>query len=183
MQILESTNVDLLSPFPPAEAKRIFGWMHAYKSVVETDQSPKTPEEFADYFNNLLPNLKSFAVIDKFNALGMKHEAPLIGMIAFEPQLPWQGCVHVASTRKAWGSGLFEEGARVAIESLFVDNPNLLTINSVILRCNYPVSAFLRKLGFKVDGVLEGMASRNGEPMDLMVTNLNRRRFLDGLAK
>src|SRR5215204_3569555 len=112
MEIIESQNIDLLTPFPISEAKRVFGWLHAYKSVIETDQSPKTPAEFEAFFTGLIPNLQSYAVIDKHNVLKMNHAAPLVGMVAFEPQSIWNGWLHIASTRKAWGSGLFEEGTR-----------------------------------------------------------------------
>src|SRR4051812_17902980 len=112
MNIIESQNVDLISPFPPNEAKRVFGWMHAYKSVIETDESPKTPEEFTQYFTEFIPNLRSYGVVDKHNKLEMKHEAPLIGMIAFQPSESYRGYIHIASTRRAWGTGLFEEGVR-----------------------------------------------------------------------
>jgi RimJ/RimL family protein N-acetyltransferase len=179
MQIIESDNVDLLSPFPLTEAKRVFGWMHAYKSVIETDESPKTPEQFAEYFSGLIPNLQSYAVIDKHNALEMKHEVPLIGMVAFQPVENWRGYIHIASTRRAWGSGLFEEGVKRAITHLYETNPQLLTINGMFLSKNYPVRGLAKRLGFWIEGFLPDAITQNGVPQELIIVTTNKRRWMN----
>jgi len=176
--ILESTNVDLLTPFPIREAKRVFGWMHAHKSVIETDQSAKSPEEFEAFFTHLIPNLQSFAVIDKHNTLKMNHEAPLIGMIAFEPQSIWNGWLHVASTRKAWGSGLFEEGTRKAIDHIFANNPELRRMSAIVLQNNYPARGLARRLGFVNEGTFEDWVTQKGEPKHVVQYGMTKRRWL-----
>jgi RimJ/RimL family protein N-acetyltransferase len=178
MQVIESTNIDILSPFPIQEAKRVFGWLHAYKSVIETDLSPKSPSEFEEFFTGLIPNLRSYAVIDKFNSLKMNHEAPLIGMIAFEPTTIWNGMLHVASTRRAWGSGLFEEGVRMAISDLFNTHEGLMRVSAQVLANNHPARSLAKRLGFKLEGSFEDWVAQKGEPKAVVQFGMTRKRWV-----
>lgn len=183
MEIISSTNVDLLTPFPIGEAKRVFGWLHAYKSVIETDQSPKTPQEFEAFFTHLIPNLKSYAVIDKNNSLKMNHEAPLIGMIAFEPHTIWNGYLHIASTRKAWGSGLFEEGVKAALTHIFETAPDLNRVSAHILANNYPAKSLAKRLGFVKEGLFEDWVTQKSEPKNIIQFGMTKKRWMaDGLS-
>jgi RimJ/RimL family protein N-acetyltransferase len=179
MEIVESNNIDLISPFPLTEAKRVFGWLHAYRTIVEHDQSPTNPEELAELLGTMIPNVVSYGVIDKNNSLEMPHPAPLIGMIAFEQRSVWNGYFHVASTRKAWGSGLIEEGGKAAISDIFSRFPNLTRVSAEILKHNYPAQSLAKRLGFLKEGVMEDMVTQKGEPKPLVHFGLTRKRWME----
>jgi RimJ/RimL family protein N-acetyltransferase len=177
MEIIESTNIDLISPFPVSEARRVFGWMYAYKSVIETDQSPKSADEYAQYFEGISPYVLSYGVIDKHNTLNIPHEAPLIGMVAFEPSTLWNGYMHVASKRRAWASGLVEEGAKTAIHDIFTKRPDLTRVSAMVLPRNRMAGNLAKRIGFKVDGFFEDYVTQSGTPQPMIHYGLTRKRW------
>ena len=178
MRILESDNIDLIEPFPVREAKRVFGWLHAYKNIIENDLSPKTPEEFETFMINILPNVRSYGVIDKNNTLGFRHEAPLVGMVVFEPQSVWNFFIHIASTRRAWGSGFMDEAINVAIKDLFDTVPSLLRVTGLTLSNNSPVKGLARRLGWHYEGKQHDAVLQDGEPRDLIQLGITRREWV-----
>ena len=180
MNIIEAENVDLIEPFPTSECRRVFSWLHAYKNIVETDLSAKTPEEFAEFLGGMVnsPGIRSFGVIDKFNQVGFKHEAPLVGMIVYEPASPWNAYCHVASTRRAWGKGFIDEAIRTTIGQLFGDTPNLLRISALVLSTNGPVKGLVRRLGARYEGCMKDMVLQGGEPRDLLHFGITRKMWL-----
>lgn len=189
MQIIECPNVDLIEPYPLSEAKRVFGWMHSYSSITETDESPKTIEEYTQFLTEALPAFRSYGVIDKFNALHMDHPVPLIGIIAFQPDgTPWNGYLHVASTRRAWGggreandrrerTGLFDEACQYAFANLFETQPELLRLSAIILERNWAARNLAKRMGFVCEGKFEDMVRQRGEPRSLVHYGLTRRRW------
>ena len=180
MNILESTNIDLIEPFPASECRRVYNWLHAYKNIVETDLSAKSEGDFEEFLRNLIlvPGVRSFGVIDKFNSVGFKHEAPLVGMIIYEPSSIWNYYTHVASTRKAWGKGFIDEGLRTTISALFSDTPTLLRVSAIVLSTNGPVKGLVRRLGAKYEGCMKDMVTQGGEPRDLLHFGITRRTWV-----
>jgi RimJ/RimL family protein N-acetyltransferase len=170
MNILESTNIDLIEPFPVNEGRRVFKWLHAYKNIVETDLSAKTPEDLEAFLTAVVqtPGVHSYGVIDKFNQLGFKHEAPLVGMIIYEPASIWNSYCHVASTRRAWGMGYIDEGIRASLDYLFSNEPQLLRVSALVLATNGPVKGLVRRLGARYEGCMKEMVTQNGQPKDLL---------------
>ena len=178
MRIIESTHIDLIEPFPLREAKRVFGWLHAYKNIVENDLSPKTPESFEEFMINLLPNVRSFGVIDRDNVLGFRHEAPLIGMVVFEPYTIWNSFIHLASTRRAWGSGFMDEAIDRALTDIFETTPTLLRVTGLALANNGPVKGLARRLGWQYEGKQHDAILQDGEPRDLVQFCVTRRAWV-----
>ncbi len=179
MHIISSSNIDLIEPFPLSEAKRAFTWLHCYKNIVETDLSPKTAEEFEAYLNALLPYCRSFGIIDKFNKLNTKHEAPLVGMIVFEPSTVWNCYVHIASPRRAWGSGFMDEGIVTALQEVFNTEPTLTRVSAYVLENNAPVKGLARRLGFRFEGCIRDMAVQNGALRNLLHFGMTKRDWTD----
>jgi|WetSurMetagenome_2_1015567.scaffolds.fasta_scaffold87731_2 RimJ/RimL family protein N-acetyltransferase len=176
MNIISSINVDLIEPFPVSESGRAFKWFHSYKNVTESDLTPKTPEEFDTHLRNLIasPGVRSFGVIDKNNKLNLPHEAPLIGMILFEPSGVWNCYVHIASTRRAWGSGFFEEALTVAFDDMFAQAPDLLRISALVMPANGPVKGLARRMGVRYEGCFRDMILKSGNPMNLLHFGVTR---------
>jgi RimJ/RimL family protein N-acetyltransferase len=177
MNIISTLDVDLIEPFPVQEARRVFGWFHAYKNIVETDISPKTPEEFEAFFKALIPNCRSYGIIDKNHKLSIKHEAPLVGIVVFEPQTVYNFYIHVASTRKAWGSGFIDQALNASIDDVFDLVPSLLRISAYVLANNGPVKGLARRMGFKFEGVHSDMVLKDGVPRDLIHFGMTRREW------
>jgi RimJ/RimL family protein N-acetyltransferase len=126
---------------------------------------------------------KSYGVIDKNNTLNIRHEAPLIGMIAFEPHTVWNGYLHIASSRKAWGSGLFDQGLVLAIDDIFSSIPSLTRISALVLENNYPTRSLAKRMGFLREGRFEDMVTQHGEPRSLLHFGMTRRRWTDGVLQ
>jgi RimJ/RimL family protein N-acetyltransferase len=175
MHIIESSNIDLIEPFPITEAKRAFTWLHCYKNIVESDLSPKSAEEFEQFLGALLPYARSFGVIDKFNKLNTKHEAPLVGMIIFEPSTIWNCFVHIASPRRAWGSGFIDEGITAAVGEIFSTEPSLTRVSAYVLENNAPVKGLARRLGFRFEGCFHDMVTQNNEPRNILLFGMTKK--------
>jgi len=165
MRIVEGSNVDLINPFPLSEVKRLVGWGHCFKSMFLVDGGPSGEQELMEYYKQLLPRCMTFGIIDKANKLGYKHEAPLIGCFIQEPpSTVTNSYVHVTSTRKAWGSGMVDEAAKLALTTIFTDQPALLRVSAAILSTNAPAKAFVKRLGFKQDGQFKNYVIQSGTP-------------------
>jgi RimJ/RimL family protein N-acetyltransferase len=168
MRIIEGTEVDLIAPYPLSEAKRIVGWTHCYRSMVTVDNSPSTDEELTAYTSFTILNNPTWAVVDKANKLGYKHEAPLIGVYYLEPgSTPANTYIHFVSSRKAFGSGLMQEGGTLVISDIFSIFPSLARISAGILHKNAPARYFLKALGFKQDGLFRDFVTQKNIPQKL----------------
>jgi RimJ/RimL family protein N-acetyltransferase len=177
MNILAGTKVDLIDPFPLSEARRAYRWMRCYKNIIESDLSPHTEEEFEDFMASILPRVRSWGVIDRDNVLGIHHEAPLIGFVMFEPNTMWNGYIHIASTRRAWGSGLMDDAVTTAIGHLFTADPQLLRVSAYILPGNSLVQGMAKRLGFAYEGFLRDMVTQGGKPKGVLHFGLTRYRW------
>lgn len=177
MQIIEGRDVDLVSPFPPKEYARIFGWLHCYRTIVQTPNFPKTPEELAERFAGM-KNLQTFGIIDKNNLLGIRHEVPLIGLYTFDQDTIVNGNAHVASTRKAWGSRLVDQAGQVLLNHIFYHNPGLSRVSVTVLSSNAPAKALAKRLGFAYEGCLRDAILLNDIPQNMSLFGLTRRDWI-----
>lgn len=183
MKIYSGTKVDLIESFPANEIKRLIGWLHCYKSIIHSDDSPQTDEELINYFTSYFkqPNVRSWGLIDKNNSINIHHEAPLVGFGAFEyagaPEGARNGYFHCATTRKAWGAGIIDEAYRIAVDTVFTESPSLLRVSSFIINNNYPARKLAQRVGMKIEGVLEDAVLQQGIPKPLTHFGLTRRRW------
>lgn len=177
MRIIEGEYVDLIDPFPKKEVHRVYGWMHCYRTMTESDITPKGPDEFDRYFNALLDVVVSYGVIDKQNLTNSRHEAPLIGLITFEPHTIWNGFVHVASSRKAWGKGLMDEAGKLVLKDLFTNLETLQRLSAWIFKNNIPAQHYVIRAGFRKEGVLRDFIVQDGLPKTIYQYGLTRRDY------
>lgn len=176
MQILQAQNIDLITPFPIAEIKRLVGWLHCYKSVMWADGLPDTDEAMEAYCLQALKEVLSFGVIDKNQSLGYKHEAPMIGVVWFEAGSTPANCyIHFASTRRAWGSGLMNEAASAAIDFIFNNYQAIQRISGCIINANKPAKNYLKRIGFRQDGLFKDFVTQHGKPVSMAHFGLTRR--------
>jgi RimJ/RimL family protein N-acetyltransferase len=157
LQVIECPQVDLISPFPVSEAHRLRGWLYCYKSLIIDDQTSGTEDELESYLSTILasPTMISWGIIDKFNQVNSKHEAPLVGFIGYEPMGAFNGYFHVASNRSCWGKGFVDEAGRAAISAIFSTYPSVLRVSAAMLDRNKPAKALAHRLGFERDGRFE----------------------------
>jgi len=177
MDIIVGTNVDLISPYPHREIKRVYGWIHCYRSIVESDESPKTLEDFEIYMNKYLEVCASFGIIDKNHLTNVKHEAPLVGILIFEPGGLHNGYWHVATSRRAWGTGLVDEAAKLAFQWAFDTYQPLTRLSACIYDKNYPAQNLAKRLGFKREGLIEDMFVLDGQPRNMAHFGLTRKAW------
>lgn len=178
MRIIEGDLVDLISPFPRHELKRVFGWLYCYKSIIETDVFPKTPEEYEQQMLKVIPNVLSYAVIDKTNTTNHKHEAPLVGMFAFEPMSEWNAYIHLASSRSAWKKHLMDEAAELSINDVFKTQP-FLRLSGFILEENKPVRYMAKRMGWTYEALLEDWVCQKDIPKNVIHYGFTRKKWLD----
>lgn len=165
LRLIEGQDVDLIEPFPLAEVRRLVGWTHCFRTTFIPDGVPKDEKSLIEFYSNSLAAARSWGVIDKNNNLGYRHEAPLIGCFILEhPANLSNGYLHITSTRKAWGSGLLAEAAKLVIEAAFATEANLLRLSSMIITSNAPAKQFIKSLGFRQDGQLKDYITQNGVP-------------------
>lgn len=178
MEIISGRDVDLLTPFPAAEYKRVFGWLRCYRTLVETTAFPKTEEEFAERFAKF-KNIQTFGIIDKNNILSIRHEAPLVGIYMFDQDTLLNGNAHVACTRKAWGSRLVDQAGQLLIKHVFDTNPALTRVSVVVLSNNAPAKGLAKRLGFMYEGCLRDAITVNDTPANMSLFGLTRREWTD----
>lgn len=173
-RVIEGERVDLLCPFPEGEIGRVWGWTKNFKNLLETDDSPHGREDFTAHLRATLPEVVSYAIIDKTGAMKRPVPAALAGILVFEPQLPFNGYLHVASARSAYGHMLTDEGAKLACADLFERLPKLSRISALVHERNRPAGALARRCGFKREGVLRDAIVQLGEPKNVIIFGLTR---------
>lgn len=170
MRVIEGTHVDLISPYPISELERAVQWFFQYSSYTGDDNSPRTPDAIRELLTQLLQINTTYGIIDRNNLAKYKHEAPLVGIISFAPQSAWNGYLHIAMGRRAWGIkngvSLAEEGAKLAIEDVWKEYPELLRQSCLLSEKNYPARRLALRCGFKIDGVMQDFFRINGKPTD-----------------
>lgn len=170
MRIIEGENVDLISPYPIQELDRAVQWFFQYSSYTGDDSSPKTPENIRVILQDLVTNTPTYGIIDRNNVTKHNHEAPLVGIINFTPQSAWNGYMHIATSRAAWGRrsgvGLADEAAKLVLADTFSINPQLQRISALITAKNYPARRLAERVGMKIDGVMENFFVVGGKPID-----------------
>lgn len=185
MNIIQGLNIDLIEPFPVSETHRVFGWTHTreghnrYSTVLESDEGPRTLADYEQHMNSLIPLTRSFGVIDK-NHLAVpedRHEAPLIGMIIFEPSGRWNGYFHVASTRRSWGKGLMDEAGVAAIKEIFTSMPDLTRVSAYMAEKNYMARGLAKRVGLQWEGVFRDFLVNNGHPVSCAHYGLTRKSW------
>jgi RimJ/RimL family protein N-acetyltransferase len=187
MNIIECPDVDLIEPFPPQEIPRVWKWMHCKKTLVETDGFPKTQEAFVEIVSQLLPMTRSWGVIDKNNLLKIRHEAPLIGLISFEPVGPWSGRLHAIGPRRAWGYEdpendrgfvrLIDQAAMHAMADTFASYPSLLRVGLEILDTNFAARRWAKRIGMEFEGATADMVLVDGTPATVAQYGITRRKL------
>lgn len=182
LRILQGTNVDLISPFPLSEVKRMYGWLHCYRTVTEGDDTPQGIDARCGQMAQALQGYVSWGVIDKNHLTNIKHEAPLVGFIAFEPVLGANGVcrdgyLHVATARRAWKARLIDESGELVLKELFLQVPSLLRLSCRVAERNAPAKALCKRLGFKVEGVEEDSYLLGGSPCNVVLFGLTRRNY------
>lgn len=178
MNIISGSNVDLISPFPVSEVRRVFGWNHCYRTITENDDTPNTIDEFTTHMHGILAVCPSWGIVDKNHITNNSHEAPLVGIGLFEPAGPRAGYFHVATARKAFRTGLIDEAGELVIKTLFDGVPGLLRVGAYMDEKNAPAKALCRRLGFKFEGVCEDAILQNGQPKNVAYFGLTRRSWI-----
>lgn len=178
MQIISGQNVDLITPFPSAEAARIFGWKHCFRTLPEDDDAPAEREEFIQSLQSVLTLSVSCGIVDKMQLTSQRHEAPLVGIVMFLPTGVRDGVLHFAAGRKAFKMGLVEEALTLAIPTLFELSPHLLRISSLLDEGNVPAKSLLKRIGFKFEGVARDAVLQNGVPRSRVMFGLLRSQVI-----
>lgn len=177
MEIIRGENVDLITPFPLAECRRVFGWSHCYRTLTETDDTPNDIDGFEKHMQEMLQVCPSWGIIDKNHITNIKHEAPLVGIVMFEPAGIRTGYFHVATARKAFKTGLIDEAVQLTIKYLFNTVQTLTRLGAYMDEKNAPAKALAKRAGFKYEGLLEDAIVRDGIPRNVIYFGLTRRRW------
>lgn len=155
------------------------GWMHCYKTLLWGDDGPKSDEEIVQFLTHRLPLIRSWGVIDKNSLTNPKQEAPIVGLIVFEPGSPYNGYTHLASNRKAWGNklcdpSLMDQAAALCVAEVFDSMPDIQRISVATFAKNAPAKAMCKRLGFHKDGYFVNMGKIDGVPQDVVHYGLTR---------
>ena len=177
--VIEGQNVDLISPFPPAYLDRLVKWTHQFKSLLTWDLGPQTDSEILESMSNAILNKPTYGVVDKYNKIGLPNpEGPIVvGAFILDEASPVNLYAHVVTQRRAWGKGLMDEGGRLLIDTLFNERPDLLRISATMLANNNAAISFVKKFGFKREGVMPHMVRVAGKPTDCVHMGLTREQY------
>lgn len=175
MHILEGTDVDVLTPFPPAYWGHASRWMHRQRTMIFGDGAPEAEPEIAAWLRDRAerPGIETFAVVDKNNLLRLPEGASLVGVIFFEPAGPQNAYAHVTACRRAWGRrlvqpGLIEQGSELTIQHVFSEHTALQRLSVATFANNHAAQGLARRMGFVQDGYFRAMETYRGRPMDVV---------------
>lgn len=172
--------VDLIEPFPVSQIANAVTWFRCYKTTMFGDDGPQSDSDIESFLRVRLPLCRSWAVVDKDNLTQSKRsEVPLVGLIVFERGTLYNGYGHIIASRRAWGDklaqpGLIEQAARLALETVFADTPELQRISLTTFAKNSAAKALALRLGFHKDGYFKAMGRELGKPQDVVHFGLTR---------
>ena len=185
MDIVFGTHVDLVRPFPAAEATRVWGWMQCFRSTTLHDDSVMDPDAYNGHAAALAEAGLAYAIIDKNNLVGSDVPAPLVGIVAFEPGSPGNVYIHIATSRRCAGAyrkagvSLVDEAVALACSDMFERFDDLRRISAIIVDTNHLVQGLARRTGFVLEGRLADWFTQNGVPHDALHYGLTRYRPLE----
>lgn len=171
MHVVTGRDVDLISPFPIKELAAVIGWTHCYKTIILGDEGPQNDDELYQLLVAHVNNHSSWAIVDKGNLTkSNKVDVPLVGIVVFEKTSPYNGYVHIASNRKAWGNrmakpGLIEQAGNLVVGNIFEQNPGLNRISIAVEENNKAAISLAKRCGFKQDGCFRDMIMKAGKPV------------------
>lgn len=178
LNIISGENVDLIAPFPQAEVRRVFGWSHCFRTLSESDDNPQDIDTFTERVHGLLASCPSWGVIDKNRLTNDKHEAPLVGILLFEPVGVRAGYVHFASARKAFKMNLMDEALGLVVRFIFENSPLLLRLGAYMDEKNAPAKSLYRRVGFRFEGSVEDAVLHLGVPKSVAYFGLTQRAWV-----
>lgn len=178
LNIISGENVDMISPFPAPEARRVFGWSHCYRTLSESDDTPTDEATFTERILGLMNQCPTWGVIDKNRLTNSKHEAPLIGIVIFEPIGLRAGYLHFASARKAFKMQLMDEALELVVRFLFEQHHLLLRLGAYMDEKNGPAKYLFRQLGFRFEGCFEDAVLHLGVPKSVAYFGLTKRAWV-----
>jgi RimJ/RimL family protein N-acetyltransferase len=182
LRTIIGTNVDLIMPFPVSEINRIYGWMHCYRTLTESDDTFKERDKYCEWLAGRMAHSVSWGIIDKNHLTNNNHEAPLVGYGSFEPLLMpnnaiRDGYVHLATARRSWKARLVDEAVPLMMRDLFDGIPTLLRFSGMFNERNAPMKSLARRMGWKCEGVKEDAFTFNGEAQNLIMYGITRRNY------
>jgi RimJ/RimL family protein N-acetyltransferase len=121
-----------------------------------------------------LPLCGSWGIIDKNHITNIKHEAPLVGILIYEPASNRTGYMHVATARKAWRTGMIDEAVEIVVEQIFEGIPSLTRLGAYMFEKNSPAISLAKRHNFKYEGTFHDVVVQNGEPANLVYFGLTR---------
>ena len=156
----------------------MLSWFKCYRTLAETPGFPQTVEELTAFFA-AKPSIQTFGVVDKNRLLGIRHEAPLVGLLTFDQDTLVNGNFHIATTRKAWGSHLADNALQLLVGHLFDTHPTLTRVTGTILATNAPAKGLAKRVGFRYEGRLRDACTVGDVPVDMCLFGITRREWYD----
>lgn len=137
--------ITLTEPFPPSRLADFHHWLASYPLIA---RAAEFPGDLADFERRIREcrNLRTWAVWDRTD--------DLMGILITEPVGVMGARCYVASSRKAWGKGLLDEGARLAIGQSFEAAPGLAWICGIVAAKNAPANSFNQRVGMNLKNIL-----------------------------
>jgi RimJ/RimL family protein N-acetyltransferase len=170
--ILEAPHVSLISPFPMKEAHRIIRWQRCYRSSIT---EPNTVEEITHALS--APAVHTFGIVDREGALGIRHELPLVGVLAYTQDTPVNVAIDVACTRKAFGSRLADNAVQLLVGQVFAAHPSIARVTMTMEGSNAPMKALARRVGLHYEGYIKHSVVIRGELKDVAIYGICREEW------
>jgi RimJ/RimL family protein N-acetyltransferase len=162
-----AVQISVRSPFPLHALPRLWKWAEESRRQVADEFSPKTLDEFVDFWERLAQAGQ--------RSWGVWRNGDLGGAIWSTRVNPVTADSHCIFKRTFWGQGITAEALRLAYSELFADGAQKITI--VCFADNHALLGLVRKLGFEREGLLKKSTLRDGELVDQAVIGLMKERF------
>jgi RimJ/RimL family protein N-acetyltransferase len=161
--------IEVRSPFPLHAVPRLWAWAEDSRRQVADEFSPKSLDEFVDFWERLAQAGQ--------RSWGVWRDDELGGAIWSMPLSPVMADSHCIFKRAFWGSGTAVEALRRVYAEIFDGGVQKITI--VSFSDNHALLGLVRKLGFEREGMLRKSTLRDGELVDQAVSGLTRERFME----
>lgn len=155
------------SPFPDYALPRAWAWIQSFRNRVSDDFSPKTLEEFVEYWE---------AKRETQQTWGVWRGEELGGLISWEPYgAPGIGVGHAMFKREFWGSKTTRRAMEMVCTELFTSGTR--KIMGFPFASNHAIIALYKSIGARKEGVLRGQTMQGGKPVDMVALGLMKDDF------
>lgn len=155
--------VEVTSPFPAAAWPQVWSWIESFRDRALDDAAPQNLGDFVRECELLAPLVTTWAV---------RVDGELGGVLIAQQVSPIAWRVQPFFRREFWGQKIARPAMAGVLAKLF--ERGAVKIIGFPFEDNHAMHAFLKKLGYRVEGKLNAQTLRGGRVVSQLVFGLQK---------